>query len=310
MLIGMDVGGTNLRLGVLDAGVVVEETRVGANFSEICKTHSAEEAWHKILEICADSIKKALERYPNVRAIGIGFPGFIDPITQRIAQSPNLPGLLNVDLTNDLSSLVGLPVIVENDGLVAAYGEFCTLNSEMEEATYSDLIYVGLGTGVGSGLILNGRPYAGQHGMSMEIGHMITVPNGRLCGCGNQGCMEQYASASGVVISYKISTGKALSADAIAELARDGDEDAIDAYEIAGLNLGIAVANILKVLDVRIVSIGGGMSQSWDLLAPTFQPTLDAGLIPLLRGKVEILVSVNNDLSGIIGAALLSVDAI
>ena len=308
MLIGMDVGGTNSRLGVLDAGAVIEEIRVAANFSEICKTHPAQEAWHKILEICADSIKTALEKYPHVSAIGIGFPGFIDPITQKIEQSPNFPGLFNIDLSNDLSALVGLPVIVENDALVAAYGEFYRLNSEKEGAIYSDLIYVSLGTGVGGGLVLNGRPYSGQHGMSMEIGHMITVPNGRLCGCGNQGCMEQYASASGVTISYKISTGKVLSAIAIAELAHDGDVHAIDAYEIAGLNLGIAVANILKVLDVRLVSIGGGMSVSWDLLAPTFQRTLDACLIPLLRGKIKILVSANDDLSGIVGAALLSAD--
>ena len=301
MLIGMDVGGTNLRLGVLQAGVVIEEMRVAANFSEICKTHHPDDAWQQILTISAGLIMAAVKKHPKIRAVGIGFPGFIDPVTQKIAQSPNLPGLLDVDLSADLSALIGLPVIVENDALVAAYGEFCSLNG-----AYSDLIYVGLGTGVGGGLVLNGRPYAGQHGMSMEIGHMITVPNGRLCGCGNHGCMEQYASASGVAISYQEATSKTNTADAIATLAQSGDLAAINAYESAGLNLANAVAHIVKVLDVRLIVIGGGMSQAWGLLAPAFQCALDAALIPVLRGKIEIRISTSGDQAGIIGAALLS----
>ena len=302
MLIGMDVGGTNLRLGVLQAGVLIDEMRIPANFSEICKTHHPDDAWQKILEISASLINTALKKYPKIRAVGIGFPGFIDPDTQKIAQSPNLPGLLNVDLRADLSTLVGLPVIVENDALVAAYGEFCSLNK-----TYSDLIYVGIGTGVGGGLVLNGRPYVGQHGMSMEIGHIITDPNGRLCGCGNHGCMERYASASGVAISYLESTRKISTADEIAALAKTGDMAAINAYEIAGLHLANAVAHIVKVLDVRLIVIGGGVSQAWDLLAPAFQSVLDKALIPLLRGQIEVRISTSGDHAGIIGAALLSV---
>lgn len=297
----MDVGGTNLRLGILQAGEVIEEMRVAANFSEICKTQKPEIAWQQILEISANLIKVALKKHPTIRAVGIGFPGFIDPVTQKIAQSPNLPGLLNVDLSADLSALIDLPVIVENDALVAAYGEFCSLN-----AAYTSLIYVGLGTGVGGGLVLNGKPYAGQHGMSMEIGHMITVPNGRLCGCGNHGCMEQYASASGIAISYHEVTRKTSTADAIATLARSGDIAAINAYETAGLNLANAVAHMIKVLDVRLIVIGGGVSQAWDLLAPAFQNALDGALIPLVRGQIEIKVSNTGDQAGIIGAALLT----
>lgn len=300
-LIGIDVGGTNLRLGVLEDGVVVDDMRFQANFSEICKSNTADIAWTKILEVTANAINVMLKKHPSVSSIGIGFPGFIDPNTQKILQSPNLPGLLNADLRGDLSRMIQLPVIVENDALVAAYGEFCSLNS-----ADADLIYVGLGTGVGGGLILNGKPFGGQHGMAMEIGHMITVPNGRLCGCGNSGCMEQYASASGVSLSYKAFNGKVLAADAIATLAKAGDVDAIKAYETAGLNLAIAMANIIKVLDIRLILIGGGMSQAWDLMSYIFQTTLSAELIPVLRGKVAVKVSTTGDQSGIIGAALLS----
>lgn len=301
VLIGIDVGGTNLRLGVLDNGLVIDDMRFQANFSEICKSNAADVAWSKVLEVTVNAINVMLKKHPNVSSIGIGFPGFIDPNTQKILQSPNLPGLLNADLSGHLSRMIHLPVLVENDALVAAYGEFRSLNSADR-----DLIYVGLGTGVGGGLILNGQPFGGQHGMAMEIGHMITVPDGRLCGCGNNGCMEQYASASGVSLSYKALTGKAIAADKIASLARAGDIDAIHAYETAGFNLAIAMANIIKVLDIRLILIGGGMSQAWDLMSNIFQATLSSALIPVLRGKIEVKVSTTGDQSGIIGAALLS----
>ncbi len=309
MLMGIDVGGTNLRLGILDHGLVIDDMRFQANFSEICKNNPADVAWHKILEVTANAINEMLIKHPDVSAVGIGFPGFIEPNTQIILQSPNLPGLLNVDLSAALSTMIQRPVLVENDALVAAYGEFCSLNSYDKvsaKARIQDLIYVGLGTGVGGGLILNGQPFGGQHGMAMEIGHMITVPNGRLCGCGNHGCMEQYASATGVSLSYQDLTGNNLMVDVIASLARAGDVNAIKAYEIAGVNLAIAIANIIKVLDIRLILIGGGMSHAWDLMADIFDTTLNAALIPVLRGKIEVEISSSGDQAGIIGAALLS----
>lgn len=313
MLMGIDVGGTNLRLGVLDNGLVIDDTRFQANFSEICKNNPADIAWHKIVEVTAKAINEMLKKHPDVSAIGIGFPGFIDPKSQKILQSPNLPGLLNVDLSAALSAIFNLSVLVENDALVATYGEFCRINladkpphKRTDKQAIRDLIYVGLGTGVGGGLILNGQPFAGQHGMAMEIGHIITVPNGRLCGCGNCGCMEQYASATGVALSYQELTGQNITVDAIASLARAGDVNAIEAYESAGLNLATALANIIKVLDVRAILIGGGMSQAWDLMVDVFHATLNAALIPVIRGKVEVKISNTGDQAGIIGAALLA----
>ncbi len=313
MLMGIDVGGTNLRLGILASGLLIDDMRFQANFSEICKNNPADIAWHKILEVTANAINEMLKKHPAIGAIGIGFPGFIDPKSQKILQSPNLPGLLNVDLSVALSAIVKLPVLVENDALVAAYGEFRSLNmadktvtTEINRDAIQDLIYVGLGTGVGGGLILNGQPFGGQHGMAMEIGHMITVPNGRLCGCGNRGCMEQYASATGVALSYQELTGQNITVDAIATLARVGDVNAIEAYAVASSNLATALANIIKVLDIRVVLIGGGMSQAWDLMADVFHTTLNAALIPVLRGKVEVKISNTGDQSGIIGAALLA----
>jgi len=309
MLIGIDVGGTNLRVGVVDfqsgdtnAVHLIDEIRFQADFSNLCKTQASypNQAWHSILMTIADAIQNVRKKYPQISAVGIGFPGFIDPKTQMIAQSPNLPGLSNVDLSADLSRIIQLPVITENDALAAAYGEFAM------QSHLNNLIYLGLGTGVGGGLILNGKPWQGAHGVAMEAGHIITNPNGRPCGCGNLGCMEQYASASGVAISYFEATGKQNNASEIAYLANTGDSAAQAAYALAGSNLARALAHMLKVIDVKDVIVGGGMSSAWPLMQPAFDAQLAQDLIPTLRGEVNVVVSTMGDQAGVIGAAMLA----
>ena len=322
-LIGIDVGGTNLRLGVVDVATdkpeLIDEIRFQADFSTLCKSnlvesnqYSAGHTWQTILSTIATAIKMVRSKYPDVSAIGIGFPGFIDPVTQRISQSPNLPGLSNVDLSADLSKILSMPVITENDALAAAYGEFVMQNAKNSSGEQtSNLIYLGLGTGVGGGLILNGQPYQGQHGVAMEVGHIIVRSqaihsDARPCGCGNFGCMEQYASASGVAISYFESTGQICSAHEIATRAEAGEQAAIKAYALAGSSLAQALAHILKVVDVTDVVIGGGMSAGWRQMAQAFNQQLEHDLIPALRGKVKVSVSSMGDQAGIIGAAMLA----
>lgn len=310
-LIGIDVGGTNLRLGVVDITTdkpeLIDEVRFQADLSALCKANqsSPDLAWQAILMTITGAIETVCSKYPEVFAVGIGFPGFIDPNTQRISQSPNFPGLNNVDLSSDLSRKIALPVITENDALAAAYGEY------VAHATQSkNLLYLGLGTGVGGGLVLNGQPFQGQHGVAMEVGHIIVRPqaihsDARPCGCGNFGCMEQYASASGVAISYFESTGQKCSAHEIATRAEVGEQAAIKAYALAGSSLAQALAHILKVVDVTDVVIGGGMSAGWLHMEQAFNQQLDCDLIPVLRGKVKVSISNMGDQAGIIGAAML-----
>ena len=304
-LIGIDVGGTNLRLGVVQyyegTSTLIEEMRFQADFSDYCKSHLADVAWQKILTTLVSAINNVREKHPDILAIGIGFPGFIDPITQTISQSPNLPGLRDVDLSKDLLQLIELPVVTENDALAAAYGEYMSLRNKMQ-----NMVYIGLGTGVGGGLILNGQPFQGQHGVAMEVGHIITQPQGRLCGCGNQGCMEQYASATGVANSYFESCGQLLESADIAKLAAQGDLHAIAAYALAGTSLAQALAQILKVIDVSDILIGGGMSAAWPLMQAPFAKQLEQDLIPALRGKANIHLASLDDQAGMIGAALLA----
>jgi glucokinase len=302
--IGIDVGGTNLRIGVFSGLQAIDEMRFQANFSQICKDNNPAEAWQNILDVTASAVQSVLLKHAEVQTIGIGFPGFIDPKTQIIAQSPNLPGLKNVNLSADLSAKIGKKVVVENDANAAAYGEYCLAGKPD-----AGLIYIGLGTGVGGGLILNGNIFTGQHGCAMEVGHIIIKANGRQCGCGNNGCMEQYASASGVAISYFNRTQQQLSAQQIADLAHEGDKNAQDAYHTAGESLAIALAHILKVVDVPNVTIGGGMSQAWPLMQTAFDARLQADLIPVLRGKIQVNISSADDTAGMLGAAMLSQQA-
>jgi glucokinase len=301
-LIGVDVGGTNLRVGVVHKNRVIWEQRIQADFAAFCRSHPPEVAVDFILDTLADGVREAQMHHPEVCAVGIGFPGFIDPATQRVAQSPNLPGLREVDLCNPLSARTKLPVLVENDALAAAYGEFIISN-----AGHGSLIYLGLGTGVGGGLILNGKAYPGAHGVAMEVGHLIVEAGGRLCGCGNRGCLEQYASASGVALTYAELTGKEkLDATRVATLAREGDVNAMKAYARSGDTLAQGLASILKVVDVSQVVIGGGMSSSWDLMKDAFSERLDADLIPALRNQTVVSISQSGDQAGIIGAAMLA----
>jgi glucokinase len=300
---GIDVGGTNLRIGVVENTRLIYQKRFHTDFSQLCRMHAPEAAWPLIVEAVAHPLGKVLQLFPDVVSIGIGFPGFIDPVNGTVLQSPNLPGLYRVDLAGDLSAHIGRPVIVENDAMAAAYGEY-----RLCKGTVPSLVYIGLGTGVGGGLTYEGRPFTGQHGTAMEIGHIIVEHSdaARPCGCGNHGCLEQYASASGVALSYKLATGSDLDAVKVAELAKAGDMHALAAFSLAGTCLAQAVAHLSKILDVGQIVIGGGLSNSWSFMQQAFNAQLQADLIPVLRNNLHVRISASSDEAGIIGAALLS----
>lgn len=299
--IGIDVGGTNFRLGVVQDLRVVWEKRFQADFSGVCRRQSATEALDTITATLNDAVTEARMAYPSIRTIGIGFPGFIDPTTRQVISSPNLPNLSNADIVTPLEQRSGLAVALENDASAAAYGEFA-----LSPQNNGNLIYIGLGTGVGGGLVLQGKLHSGVHGVAMEVGHIIVERGGRLCGCGNRGCLEQYASTNGVVQTYAELSGKTLSAYDVAQAAQQNDNAAVRVFELAGEYLASALAHIAKVVDVGDVVIGGGMSASWPLMQVAFEQRLNEDLIPALRCKVKARLSQAQDQAGIIGAAMLS----
>lgn len=299
--LGLDVGGTNLRLGVFDGLKCLDESRAQANYSLICQQQAPLQAWQNILQVTAEAIQRVIQRHPDISAIGIGFPGFINPESGILAQSPNLPGLIDVNLGADLSQKLGRLVKVENDANAAAFGEYCLLGQPA-----GGVLYLGLGTGVGGGLVVDGKVWRGVHGYAFEAGHLIVEPQGRLCGCGNHGCVEQYASATAISHTYAEYSGHKRTSAEIALLAAQGDTHAQAAFALAGDKLAQALASMLKLVDVANVVIGGGVVASWSWLQPAFSRRLVQDLIPVLRGKVQVHLSTSGDISGMLGAALLA----
>ena len=302
--IGIDVGGTNIRFGVFNQTQLIEEIRLESNLSKLCGEMLPEHASYEVVRLLSSEIINLIEKNHTIQSVGIGFPGFIQPDSKKIVSSPNLPGLSYFNLAGELSTILGLPFTLENDANAAAYGEYI-LAGKPE----GGLIYIGLGTGVGGGLVLDGKIFSGQQGYAMEVGHMIIEPNGRLCGCGNKGCMEQYASASGIAISYFNATKKQCTAAQIAEFANLGDKDAIAAYVLAANALAQTLASVVKVVDVKNIVIGGGVSAAWSLMKQTFVQRFEADLISVLRSTIQIKISNAKDKAGMLGAAMLSIES-
>jgi glucokinase len=299
--IGVDLGGTHLRVGVVAGRRVVEERRIAGHFSKRCRADAPAESLAYVLETLRSAVAEAMAAHPGVAAVGLAVPGFLDPRSGRLVSSPNLPGVRDADLCGPLARAWAVPVVAENDALAAAWGERL-----LHPADPAALVYLGLGTGVGGGLVHAVGPYRGHHGVAMEVGHLVLAPGGRLCGCGNRGCLERYASATGVSLSYQELAGETLDARLIADRARAGDAGAVRAFELAGEALGRATAHVLKVIDPSHLVVGGGLSASWDLIEPAFSARLEADLIPVLRGTVQVSVSVAGDQAGMLGAALLA----
>ena len=302
--IGIDVGGTNIRFGVFNQTQLIEEVRLESNLSKLCGELLPQHASYEVVRLLSSEIISIIEKNHIIQSVGIGFPGFIQPDSKKIVSSPNLPGLSYFNLAGELSKILGLPLTLENDANAAAYGEYI-----LADKPDGGLIYIGLGTGVGGGLVLDGKIFSGQQGCAMEVGHMIIESNGRLCGCGNRGCMEQYASASGITISYFNATKKQCTAAQIAEFANLGDKDAIAAYVLAANVLAQTLASVVKVVDVKNIVIGGGVAGAWLLMKQTFVQRFEADLISVLRSTIQIKISNANDKAGMLGAAMLSIES-
>ena len=299
--IGVDVGGTHLRTGVVRGPAVLWRSRRAPHLARALEADRPVEGRSLVLAQLEVGIREALAASDGVEALGVAFPGFFDPTSRLLRLSPNLPGLVDVNLEAPLTARFGLPVRVENDALAAAVGEWV-----LHPDRPSDMLYLGLGTGIGGGAILGGEPRRGAHGVAMEVGHLIVEPGGRPCGCGNHGCLEQYASATALRRMYEETTGETLEAVGVAARAHEGDAAARAVFSRAGSALGFALAHLAKVLDVPDIVIGGGLAGAWDLLEGSLQRRMEHDLLPVLRGKMRVRPSEAEDRAGMIGAAHLA----
>ncbi|MDX8407462.1 MAG: ROK family protein, partial [Mariprofundaceae bacterium] len=206
-------------------------------------------------------------------------------------------------LAEQLGARLKISVAAQNDALCAALGE-ARFGVGLGR---NNLMHITLGTGVGGGLILHKHPYTGENGMAMEFGHLRVDYDdaARTCGCGGSGCVEAYASASAIADRYAALTGKTSDSAAIYAAACRGDKTAIRVLEDAGMYLGRAIAEAVKLLDVETISISGGLTGAWELFQPALMQEMDQRLIPPLKGKINVLRTSLDDRGGLLGAAAL-----
>jgi glucokinase len=283
--IGVDLGGTNLRIAaVTSQGQLLEKITLG--------TKVVLGRDHVINEMC-DSIRHLSSKYGasgRFLGAGIGVPGIIDMQTGMLRKSANLPGWADYPVRAEIERRLGARVILENDANVAALGEKWLGAAR----NVPDMAIVTLGTGIGGGIVLNGKIWHGMHGMAGEFGHMTVEPEGHPCGCGNRGCAEQYASATAVVrmareaiareeasaLAKASGSDPEFSANSIYNLALQGNEDARRIFRRFGRYLGILLADIINVLNLDMYVIGGGVSSAWDAFAPAmFEEVRERSLV-------------------------------
>ena len=271
--IGVDLGGTNLRIAAVDEqGVLVEKVTLETKVSR---------GRDYAIGIMCDAIRQMAAKYENsapLLGIGIGVPGIIDMRTGIVCESPNLQDWVGYPARDVIEQRLKTLVIFENDANVAALGEKW-LGAAKD---FSDMVMLTLGTGVGGGLVLGGAIWRGANGMAGEFGHTTVEADGQLCGCGNRGCLEQYASATAIVRMAQEAVAKngasaladaansdpEFSSRSLYNLAIQGDEDARRIFRYVGRCLGIVLSAMVNSLNLPIYVIGGGVSSAWEAFSP------------------------------------------
>jgi glucokinase len=308
LAVGIDVGGTKIAGGVVD-----ERGRILATARRESPATDTEAIERNIGDLVAE-----LRADHAVEAVGVGAAGFVDSARSTVMFAPNL-AWRDEPLRADLEKLINLPVVIENDANAAAWGEFTFGAGEDVE----DTLLVTVGTGVGGGIVLNGQLHRGAFGVAAEIGHMRVVPDGRICGCGNKGCWEQYASGTALVRDTREQAHEGsliarslvdraggverIDGPLITEAARDGDSFAREQLAVLGRWLGEGIASLTAVLDPAVVVIGGGVSEAGDLLLEPIRAHYRANLTGRhYRPELEVRAALLGNKAGMIGAADLA----
>lgn len=287
LFLGVDLGGTNVKLGVCTADG-------GARESLSIPTEADRGVPHVIDRIGA-AAERLTARTGKVRACGSGVPGPLDLQRRTIIVAPNMPGWNGVPYPDLLSRRLGLPTTMENDANCAAWGEFVAGAGR----DFASLVLYTLGTGIGGGIVLNGELWVGVSGAAGELGHMMIDPKGRVCGCGQIGCLEQYASATALAREY----GKGSAKDCF-DAAGRGEADAVAAIDRACDSLAIGLANMVHVLHPEIIVLAGGMAAGGNLLFDRVRKGTKKRVFPVSAEKIRIEPSKLGDDAGWLGAAL------
>ncbi|HFE9418545.1 TPA: ROK family glucokinase [Streptococcus agalactiae] len=313
-LLGIDLGGTTIKFGILTLeGEVQEKWAI--------ETNTLENGRHIVSDI-VESLKHRLSLYGLTKddflGIGMGSPGAVDRTSKTVTGAFNLNWADTQEVGSVIEKEVGIPFFIDNDANVAALGERWVGAG----ANNLDVVFVTLGTGVGGGVIADGNLIHGVAGAGGEIGHMIVDPeNGFTCTCGNKGCLETVASATGVVrvarqlaeqyegssaIKAAIDNGDTVTSKDIFIAAEDGDKFANSVVERVSRYLGLAAANISNILNPDSVVIGGGVSAAGEFLRSRVEKYFVTFAFPQVKKSTKIKIAELGNDAGIIGAASLA----
>jgi len=309
LTIGVDVGGTKIAAGVVDRnGQILSRTRVPT---------PADPQW--AVDAIARAVLELKAQHPDVTAVGVGAPGYIDRERSTVIMAPNI-AWENEPLKARIEELTGLDAVIENDANCAAWAEF----RFGAAADHDDMVLITVGTGIGGGIVLEGRLHRGRFGVAGEIGHLNMIPDGLPCGCGGKGCWEQYASgralrrygrekAAAEPVAGKrmrdLNDGVAetIRGIHITEAAQEGDPLAIECYELLADWLGRGMADLATLFDPSVLVLGGGVSDSGRLLldpvAKAFAKYLTGGVH---RPRAEVVLASMGSAAGIVGAGDLA----
>lgn len=309
-VIGLDLGGTNSEFGIVDQNAnIIASTRV--------KTAGHGNDPNQYVDDCVAALKPIIEQVggiEKIHAMGIGAPNG-NYYSGAIEFAPNLPWKGKIPLAQMFSERLGIPVRLTNDANAAAMGEM----QYGAARGMQNFIMITLGTGVGSGIVVNGQMVLGCDGMAGELGHVIVEKDGRQCGCGRKGCLEAYCSATGVArtareiiektdkptILREIPLDKIESKD-VAIAAGKGDEVAKEIFEETGRILGEACANFAAFSSPEAFIFFGGLTKAGDLIMNPIKKAYDESVLRIFRDKAKFLVS---ELDGA-GAAVLGASAL
>jgi glucokinase len=312
-VLSVDVGGTHLRAALIDrCGRILAHIK-----TETPKGDSPDCVVSALLDV-ERKVRSDPEapKSTNVIAGAVMVPATVDKANAVVVQAPNLPCLTNFALKRAMESKFGYPVVLENDANAAAMGETWIGAAR----GYQNVICVTLGTGVGGGVILDGKLWRGPDGSAGEIGHTAVDPfSGLHCKCGNEGCLEMFASATAIVRmahehldQFPTSTlkGQNISARRVYEAGLAGDDLAIAVFEKVGKYLGVAVANLINLMNPEIIVIGGGVVNGWPLFEEPMRKQIAARAFKAQLGKVKVVPAECGDNAGLLGAARLAFDSL
>ena len=291
LAIGIDVGGTFVKAGLVDeSGAVIGRADGPTNAA------AGEREIEKGILALVRELKAAAPAAPA--GVGIGVPGMVRIAEGIVVQSPNISCWKEYRAKERLEAAVGEPVILDNDANMAAVAEGWIGAGR----GISSFLMITLGTGIGSGIILEGRLWHGDTGRAGELGHIVVEPGGAECGCGNRGCVERYASADGMRRLAK-EAGLDVDVPALVELAGRGHGPARDVFKKAGRSLGLALGAWFNMTDVRTVIVGGGALPSLPFLLPHVREVLRCSVYGVDESDLRILEAGLGADAGIIGSA-------